>query len=268
MTCWAKALGNCWGEITGEHVITEKLLGKRVELSGYLRPWFRGNVVEIPVRHLKQSILCEYHNRVLGRYADRAAIDFRRALRRSRNPNRLRGSHILRPPVLSNVPGVGIAKWLCKTHCNFMTIRGLQPAPDYIYYAFGHTTYYRIYFYAVAHEDEEVTFDNPMQAMVHYGRLQLPDFPEFDAFTLSLSGFRWAVSPVPLTLKVATALRTIEMLDRPRVLRFPTLLGPYEININWDSEPAFRKDIASQPSQEPDSAIVFPSAKLHLHRKD
>ena len=78
--CWAAPVGGCGGPITGEHVVTEALLTKRilVEYAGAIRGDER---VAVPLRKLKANILCLKHNCELGRTADIAATRLLRALR-------------------------------------------------------------------------------------------------------------------------------------------------------------------------------------------
>jgi hypothetical protein len=262
-TCWAAVLGTCGGGPSGEHVITDGLVGKRVQLSGHLSPWLEADFVEVPAHRLKANILCADHNRFLGKHADRPAIRFQRALRRSHDPMRLRGSAILRPPAPFDVSGTGLAKWLCKTHCNLMVVRGMAPDPDYVRYAFGQTTDKKLYFYAAQQTGESVKFTNPAEPVVHHGRLHLREMPEFDAFVIGLSGFEWAVGPVPL------ARTTGPMLDRPRGLHWPTPLGPYRINLAWDNEPTYDLSVDSMPKNiEPDLRVVRPDETLRVNEPE
>jgi hypothetical protein len=60
----------------------------------------------------------------------------RRHFKALHKPMELPGSRILRPPVGGRVSGLNFGRWLCKTHCDYMIVHGMEPDPAYIRYAF------------------------------------------------------------------------------------------------------------------------------------
>ncbi len=226
--CWAAPVGGCGGPITGEHVVTEALLTKRilVEYAGAIRGDER---VAVPLRKLKANILCLKHNCELGRTADIAATRLLRALRAMRRPMELRGSHVLRPPVDRRLSGVDYGRWLCKTHCNLMTAGGLKPSIAYVQHAFQALTDTPIHFFFDPAVEDLMRLADEREAIVSWSHLNSPSVPELEAFSISLSGFSMVVSLVPLEKN------GLQMKDRIRELQHPTPLGMFRIVLDWSS---------------------------------
>ena len=233
--CWAASVGECEGPITGEHLVTEALLTKRVlvEYSGVLRGDER---VDVPLRKLKANILCRKHNGELGRTADMAAIRLLRALRAMRHPLEHRGSRILRPPVDRHVSGVDYGRWLCKTHCNLLTANGLKPSMTYVRYAFQVQIDTTIHFFFEPAVDDLMRLGNERESIVSWSHITSPIDQEFEAFSISLGGFSTAVSSVVLERNGRP------MMDRIRELHHSTPLGMFRILIDWRSDPTTPPD--------------------------
>jgi hypothetical protein len=132
-----------------------------------------------------------------------------------------------------------------------MVVRNQTPATDYVRYAFGRRTDMQLYFYAASQAGDRVSFNDSSEPVIHHGRLRVPRFPDFDAFLLSISGLGWAVAPVPMSTT------TGPLLLRPKVLRWPTDLGPYDIRLSWDGEPPHERSVNDLPAgTPPDLAVV------------
>jgi hypothetical protein len=226
--CWAEPLGGCGGPITCEHLATKSLFGSRIRIQG----GFLGTpAVETSIRKLTANILCRDHNNELGRTADAAALRLYRHLKASHNPMELPGSDILRPPVDRRVSGVNFGRWLCKTHCNYMIVHGMIPDPAYVCYAFLYPPTKPIYFYLDSCLGETLRLADGRDPVVSWNQFISDDQPDFDGFNISLTGFKMVVSAAPIQRN------GLEMIDRIRVVEWPTPLGPFRVVFNWDGEP-------------------------------
>ena len=230
-TCWAATLGDCSGPITGEHLVTDALFGRRVRIEGEKAPWLLGPEVEIPIRRLKANILCEGHNSQLGRTADASARVLLRALRLAVAPMELPGSRILRPPVERRIPGVWFGRWLCKTHCNLMVAAGLTPAPEYVRYAFGKHPGRHIFIYCSGLLGDTIRLGEATSTAIHYQQLVSDDDPTYDGFQITLGGFPSLVSLEPVHRN------NQPLIDRLLVFQQSTPLGFYRITFDWTGEP-------------------------------
>jgi hypothetical protein len=218
--CWAEGLGGCGGPITREHLATESLFGKRIRVHG----GFLGTPpVETSIRKLIANILCRDHNNELGRTADAAALRLFRHFKASQNPMELPGSRILRPPAERRVSGVNFGRWLCKTHCNYMIAHGMAPDQAYIRYAFLHPPEKPIHIYLAAGLGEPLRLADGRDPVVSWKQLLSDDQPDFGGFSVSLAGFDTVVSTAPIRRNGQ------QMLDRVRVLEWPTPLGAFRI---------------------------------------
>jgi hypothetical protein len=229
--CWAAPLGGCGGPISGEHVITEALFGKRVRVEGATGPWLGEQTVESSIRKLKANILCREHNNELGRTADWAALRLQGHLKALREPMKLPGSRILRPPVDRRVSGVNFGRWLCKTHCNFMVVNGMTPDPAYVRYAFHRPLPRHVYFFFPGLLGDNLRFVDGRDPVVNWGHMVVDEDPSFDAFSMSLGGFQTIVS----TGKVQRNGQ--DMIDRLNAMQQPTPLGTFRIVFDWSEEP-------------------------------
>ena len=186
--------------------------------------------VEISIRRLKTNVLCDKHNRELGRTADAAALRLARALRQSNRPMELPGSRILRPPVGRSIRGVDFGRWLCKTHCNFMVAAGIAPASDFVRYSFQKPTENRLYFYFAGSLGTTVRFGDSRDPVVRYAQL-LPDgAPDVEGCEITLVGFRTVVSNSKILRN------NQEMIDRLVDMHHETPLGPFTIHFDWSGE--------------------------------
>jgi hypothetical protein len=232
--CWAASLGECEGPITGEHLITEALFANRVRVEGAGAPWLPSTAFDISIRRLKANILCRKHNGELGRTADASALRLYRALRHSERPIELPGSHILRQPVRRVIRGAHLARWLCKTHCNFMVAACATPDADYVRYAFGRPTKRRLGFFVAAALGDYLRFADARDPVVRYQQLLQPDTEGFDGFIISIGGLPIVGS------NFGVARNGRPMIDRIRELIQPTPLGPYVIEFDWGGEPGIQ----------------------------
>jgi hypothetical protein len=226
--CWAESLGGCGGPITSEHLATKSLFGNRIRIEG----GFLGTpAVETSIRKLTANILCRDHNSELGRTADAEARRLSRHLKASHSPMELPGSRILRPPVERRVSGVNFGRWLCKTHCNYMIVHGMIPDPTYVCYAFLHSPTKPIYFYLASGLGEALRLADARDPVVSWSQFICDGKPDFDGFNISLAGFKMVVSTAPIQRN------GLQMIDRIRMVEWPTPLGPFRIVFNWDGEP-------------------------------
>jgi hypothetical protein len=225
--CWAGAYGECSGSITEEHVISKGLLGKRMKIRG--GP-FGSELSDLSVAALKAPILCKGHNNEFGRTADLAAQQLVRHLETSRDPLRLPGSRILRPPVAKRLSGIHFGRWLCKTHCNLMVINGMTPNPAYMAYAVQAHDRQPIYFYFPGAVGESLRLVEQNGPKFQWSQIiSAGHDARFDGFQITLSGLPTVVSTRPLSRG------PLPMLDRMKTLEWQTALGRYQIHFNWDT---------------------------------
>jgi hypothetical protein len=225
--CWAEPLGGCGGPITREHLATESLFQSKVRVKG---GFYGAEGSETSIRKLTANILCRDHNSELGRTADAAALRLYRHFQSSHKPMELHGSPVPRTPVDRRVSGVNFGRWLCKTHCNYMVAHGMTPDPAYTQYAFQQPTSKPIYIYLAAGVGEVMRLADGRDPVVGWKQL-LADDPAYDGFSVSLSGFESVVSTRALDRNGKP------MLDRVRVLEWPTELGPFRIVFDWSTDP-------------------------------
>ena len=228
--CWAHHLGLCSGPITDEHLISKGLLGRTVRVESAGAPSFQSPGVTLPTRRLVSNILCEKHNQELGRTADWAAIRMKAALRHLNAPNRVKGSTAPRLPMPRKISGTNLARWACKTHCNFMITNRRRPDPDYVAYSFLQTTRTRLRFYWMGTLGQNLRFLDPKSPMVGY--TQYGD-GEQDSFDINLAGFQLRVSRYPIVPE------GVRLLDRPARLQMSTPAGMFMITLDWSGEPPY-----------------------------
>lgn len=242
--CWAAPLGGCSGPITKEHFFTEALFKKKITISGiYAMPngacpeWLTKQGLDMSIKNLTANILCEQHNRLLGKTADRAAIDLQNALMASLEPMKQPGSKIMRPPISRIVCGVHYAQWLCKTHCNIMAADGIVPNRDYVRYAFGFRTENRLHFYTLAKVRQNMQIG---RGRISYTVYVDADKPNVRIFEITLAGLRTLVTTFPVDSKKTARLMHSDasLLDRLKCVEKPTPLGYYKIHFDWCDEPS------------------------------
>lgn len=241
--CWASILGDCEGSITEEHLFTEALFKGRVTISGIYSmkngkcpPWLTKQGLEISIRKLSSNILCEFHNRQLGKTADKEAIKLQRALVALNKPMQLPGSSILRPPIEKTISGVLFAKWLCKTHCNLMAVNGIIPNRSYVQYAFGHTLEQQLYFYTAAQVGQKLPIG---KGHINYVLYVDCNNPNIRIFKITLAGLNTLVTTFAIDTKKTASLMNLDtsLLNRLRCLQQRTPLGWYKIHFDWNNDP-------------------------------
>lgn len=244
--CWAAPIGDCGGKITKEHLFTNSLFRGQVELiaenikrSDSTPAWLKSGKIDIASHKLHANILCETHNRILGRGPDRTAKQLMKALVQTSKPMKLPGSKICRRPVLKKISGVAFGQWLCKIHCNMLAATGLAPDSDFVFYAFGKNTRKRIFFYFRTEVGCELK--------IRRGHVQYIQFvekvdPTVNIFQITLSGIEVLVSTIPVdNIMIGNQeIAKMEWMDRLRVIQQPTDLGMYKIILDWSNEPLCR----------------------------
>jgi hypothetical protein len=134
--CWASALGDCSGRISGEHVFSKGLFaGKLVTISG--SPWSLGGIKTIGVKGLESHVLCEKHNSLLSP-VDVEGINAFRLLRQIdaevgyRDDNQNGTWDVVRYAIDGNL----LERWFLKTTMNIVSARGSKQKwsddPDHI----------------------------------------------------------------------------------------------------------------------------------------
>jgi hypothetical protein len=255
--CWASFLGECSGPITEEHLFTEALFKDRVTIKGnYTMPdgscpeWLTEQGLDMHIKKLSLNILCEKHNKDLGKTADRAAIDLQRALQFFNKPKPLKGSRIFRSPKSVKISGVNFARWLCKTHCNIMVANGSVPNRSYVQYAFGYRPDQILYFYTPTLVGQKLPISKGHVNYVVYVDCQNPNIR---IFKITLAGLNTLVTTFAIDVKKTANLMKLDasFLNRLKCIQQRTQLGWYRIHLNWDNDPCVRPNNESGTTQRP-----------------
>lgn len=225
--CWANVLGQCKGPITGEHIITKALFNKTsIRVDG--APWLKGPKMEIGRSAFTSNILCKGHNNKLSD-VDNEAVQLSKALCLVKNPMNRPNSNILQPPPEIKISGTLFGRWMCKTHCNFLSVSDQTPEISYIQYAFAERPKKSIFFYFAAKEGAKLKIGDE-----HYKYIQPPPVEGIDSvydFAIIFSGLVIIITTSQITnLKVA-------LIDRLKAFQFSTPLGFYKILFDWADEP-------------------------------
>ena len=136
--CWADILGGCSGGYSNEHYIGKGQLfdTESVKTQG-IHPNLEG--CSIRVSNLQAHTLCSTHNNNLSD-ADTEAIKLKNVLeqlfRKQSKEDLLKGSGLW-TPTQHIVSGTLFGRWLCKLHCNFVTLKDVDPPDYYVRHAFG-----------------------------------------------------------------------------------------------------------------------------------
>ncbi len=119
-SCWAKSLGECDGNLSREHIVSNTLLDQSIKVQGF--SWCKDEPKEIGAESLVSKILCEKHNNELSEF-DSEANKFVQILKTMDNKNKkfkkfgFRKSDI---PVLHHLDGLKLERWFCKTIINIV----------------------------------------------------------------------------------------------------------------------------------------------------
>jgi hypothetical protein len=109
--CYARSLGDCSSQITGEHFLSRSVLqelgGEAVILRGM--PWQREEFRRIGVNSVTANVLCGRHNSALSGL-DTTAVRFFRRLRRAETAVRTGDG----TSEVALFPGIDIERWLLK----------------------------------------------------------------------------------------------------------------------------------------------------------
>jgi len=134
--CWASILGDCDGEQSGEHVVSEGLFrGKAVDVRGF--HWCAGEFKTIGLNGLEANVLCKRHNNALSPL-DQAAQDLQEDLREFTGEveDVYRCEGLWLGPRRFEVDGEKIARWIVKTHCDIYADTRQPLHESWIRYAF------------------------------------------------------------------------------------------------------------------------------------
>ena len=221
--CWASVLGECKGPLNKEHLFSESLYSENlIHVDG--APWLSGPKMEIGRSSLTSNILCKGHNNKLSP-VDNEAVHLRDAIKLMKDPMKRPDSKILQPPPEIRISGTKFGQWLCKTHCNYVTVTGGIPKLCYVQYAFGERTKEKIFFYFVI-EGTQLRVGRE-----HYTYIAPPvNYNVYD-FIIIFSGIKVLVTTVQII-----SYEEI-LIDRLYDFQHRTQLGFYKIHFDWSDEP-------------------------------
>lgn len=192
--CWADILGGCSKQASREHYVGKGLF-EDVTTHG-LHPNLDGR--SLSVNNLKANILCEKHNNRLS-LADQEAINLQTTLDklfRRKDNDFLKGDGLW-TPAQYNVDGLLFGCWLCKLHCNFLTLKKIDPPEYHVRSAFGEQTNPSLRFYVRVQNDEPMTFQHRISYANFSGGPCKQD--EYGTFHVFFMGFHFLVCPYDLT---------------------------------------------------------------------
>jgi hypothetical protein len=225
--CWANVLGQCSGSITKEHLITKALYkSKSIHVDG--TPWLNGPSVEIGRKAFASNILCKGHNNKLS-YADNEAVKLSKAFCLAQNPMKRPNSIILQPPPEIKISGTLFGRWMCKTHCNFLSVSGHIPEISYVQYAFAKRPEKPIFFYFASKVGKKLKIGDE-----HYKYILPPIIEGINSiydFAIVFSGLI-----IIITTNQISNLK-VSLIDRLKVFQISTQLGFYKILFDWTDEP-------------------------------
>ena len=72
--CWANCLGDCDGGMSQEHLVSECLFDREVNVQGFR--WCKNEFKKLPIRTLTSKILCRHHNSALSEVDNAAKHTF------------------------------------------------------------------------------------------------------------------------------------------------------------------------------------------------
>ena len=222
--CWASVLGQCKGPLDKEHLFSEALYSeKSIHVDG--APWLNGPKMKIGRSAFTSNILCKGHNNKLSK-VDKEAVRFRKALSITRDPMKRPNSKILQPPPEIKISGTKFGQWLCKTHCNIITVTGGIPELSYVQYAFGERTEKKVFFYFIAMVGEQLQVGRE-----HYTYIAPPKDDKIYDFITIFSGIK--------VLVTTTQINAFDwkFIDRLNDFQLQTALGLYKIHFDWSNEP-------------------------------
>lgn len=116
--CWAYDLGDCYGKLTKEHIVTNSIIGKTVKVKGF--SWCKNESKEIGSPSLVNKILCEKHNNELSVF-DSEAKNFISVINNFclNNDNFSKfGFRKKDLPIVHKIDGKNLERWCCKTLIN------------------------------------------------------------------------------------------------------------------------------------------------------
>jgi hypothetical protein len=192
--CWAEIIGGCSTQASSEHYVGKGLF-KSVTTHG-LHSSLDGR--SLPISNLKANILCKKHNNCLS-VVDQGAIYFYEILLKlfqyQEKENILSGERLWMPEQYK-VNALLFGRWLCKLHCNILTLGGIDSPEYYVRYTFGELTDPLPRFYLRAQLND---------VLIYQQRVWYANFPggpckqnEYGTFHVFFMGFHFLV-PFPVS---------------------------------------------------------------------
>lgn len=116
--CWANSLGNCHGKLTGEHIISNSILEKKIKAKGF--SWCKDEPKDIGSSSLKGKILCEKHNNELSTFDSEAKqfISVMNNVRKKSENFKKFGFRKKDIPIIYKLDSSKLERWCCKTLIN------------------------------------------------------------------------------------------------------------------------------------------------------
>jgi hypothetical protein len=218
--CWAEILGGCSKQPSSEHYVGKGLF-ESVTTHG-LHSSLDGR--SLPVSNLKANILCKKHNNRLS-VVDEEVIHFHERLRslfQRQEKEVLLSGNSLWTPEQYKINALLFGRWLCKLHCNFLTLGGINSPEYYVRYAFGEHTTPAPRFYLRVQSDDVLGYQQRVSYANFSGGSCKQD--EYGTFHVFFMGFHFIVCPYDLTRSIKVKLTEStgdrfymgDWMDKPR----------------------------------------------------
>jgi len=204
--CWADIIGGCSNTFSKEHYVGRKLFGDRRVTTHGLHPGVDGQ--SRLLTDLKAHILCTAHNNLLSdidQEAIRIQLSIDQWFQYQRMEDLLESSDLW-TPTRYNLNGLLFSRWLCKLHCNMLTLRDTEPPEYHVRYAFGEHVDPALRFYVRAQIGRAVGREDRLSYKNLSGGPCATN--EFGTFYVFFWGIEFLVCPYDLTDEVKAIMMT------------------------------------------------------------
>jgi hypothetical protein len=202
--CWAHIIGGCSDKFSKEHYVGRKLFANKTVTTHGLHAEIDGK--SRLLTDLEAHILCATHNNLLSD-VDKEAIRLEAStdqwFRQERIEDLLEGTNLW-TPAQCRVNGSLFSHWLCKLHCNMLTLKNRNPPEYYVRYSFGERTDPALRF----HVRSEIGSVASREDRLSYKNLSGGPCPsnEFGTFYIFFWGIEFLVCPYDLTEQIKAVM--------------------------------------------------------------
>ena len=207
-----------------------------------LLSWCRSQSRTISLATAKASVLCRAHNNALS-VVDAEAKRLKDALvKLAEMPSVTEGNGLWPGPETIHLSGTLFSRWLCKTHCNMLTIDKRPCDEDFVRYAFGLPASVPFFFYTFFAPGQLTKIDRD-----HFQSLDFYDGQGNSGFYVNFFGMHWIATNCDLSDSVGVIfddtnvpIPTKHLTDRLRAmimiegLPHGVTATKAKVEISWD----------------------------------